>query len=431
VSGSWPDLRGHALGRRLLDGLGWGSSALAFLMLGGAMVWILFTVLEHGLASMSLKVVTHVTEGTGGGLLNAIEGTAVLAVGGILLAVPPGLSAGLYLASSQGGRLAPAIRFLAEVLVGVPSIVIGYFGYVTIVVGVGWKFSVAAGSVALAIIALPYICRTSEMAIRQVPDTLREAGFALGLREGSVVLHILAPVALPAILTGILLAFAIAVAETAPLLYTAGWSNYLWGGHLVREPIAYLTYAIWAFITEPFASAHALAYAAAFLVTVFVLLISVLSRMVLLRAPELPIGSWPRAREAGRASPRRRQEGPRPPLARLLRGGSAPSRQAHGARFHSESTRAPCSWASTEQVAVPSANRPPASGGSPSQQAARTLRTCPWAKRTTSPSARSASAITRRARAATSPAVSPPGTPPVHRVQPGTSVTMSALVRPS
>lgn len=272
---------GRAFRRRLFTYCGWGFCGLAFLLLGGATVWILATVFLRGYSAISVKVITHITEGTGGGLLNAIEGTGLLALGGVLLAVPPGLAAGIYLAEYDDGRMAPVIRFLADVLVGVPSIVIGYFGYVTMVVDLGWKFSVLAGSVALAIISLPYICRTSEMAIRQVPRSLREAAYALGAGDGRVAMSICVPIALPGVLTGILLALAISVGETAPLLYTAGWSNYLWTGHFTNEPIGYLTYAIWAFITEPFSGAHALAYAAAFFVTVFVLVISILSRLVL------------------------------------------------------------------------------------------------------------------------------------------------------
>ncbi len=266
--------------RRILDIAGWGLSALAFFLLGSAMIWILSSIFLRGFGALSLKTITHITTGTGGGLLNAIEGTVVLAVGAVILAVPPGLAAGIYLALFDTGSLAATIRFLADVLVGVPSIVIGYFSYVTMVVTLGWQFSVAAGSIALAIIALPYICRTSEMAIKQVPLELREAAYAMGAGDGRVAL-ICVRQALPGIITGVLLGFARSVGETAPLLYTAGWSNYLWTGHLTKEPIGYLTYAIWAFITEPFSGAHALAYAAALFVTVFVLAISVLSRMVL------------------------------------------------------------------------------------------------------------------------------------------------------
>lgn len=283
--------QGRLFRRRLADTLGWSLSALAFLLLGSAMVWILVVVFERGASALTPKIITHLTEGYGGGLLNAIEGTAVLGLGSLLLAVPPGLAAGIYLAEFDYGRLAPGIRFLVDVLVGVPSIVIGYFAYVTLVVRLGWGFSVAAGSIALAILLLPYICRTSEMAIRQVPHALREGAYALGAGDARVTLSVVVPAAFPGILTGILLAFAISVGETAPLLYTAGWSNYLWNGHLTKEPIGYLTYAIWAFYNEPFSSAHALAYAAAFFVTCFVLIIGVISRMLLTES-----GGWPRRR---------------------------------------------------------------------------------------------------------------------------------------
>ncbi|MCL5670922.1 MAG: phosphate ABC transporter permease PstA [Acidobacteria bacterium] len=276
-----PAASGRVLRRRLFDYFGWGLCALAFLLLSSAMIWILVVVFLRGFSALTWNVMTHVTEGTGGGLLNAIEGTVVLAFGGILLACPPGLAAGIYLAEFDRGRLAPVIRFLSDVLVGVPSIVIGYFGYVTMVVALGWKFSVAAGSVALAIISLPYVCPTTEMSLRQVPRPLREAAYALGAGDGRVTMGICVPSALPGILTGILLALAISVGETAPLIYTAGWSSYLWTGHLTNEPVGYLTYAIWAFITEPFSSAHALAYAAAFFVTFFVLVISIVARAVL------------------------------------------------------------------------------------------------------------------------------------------------------
>ncbi|HTU51707.1 MAG TPA: phosphate ABC transporter permease PstA [Acidobacteriaceae bacterium] len=274
---------GRVIHRRLVNYIGWALCTLAFLLLGSGMVWILVVVFLRGFHALTFTVMTHVTQGVGGGLLNAIEGTALLAFGGILLAVPPGMAAGIYLSEYDKGPLAPVIRFFSDVLVGVPSIVVGYFGYVTMVAWLGWGFSVAAGSIALAIISLPYITRTTEMALRQVPRTLREAGLGLGITEGKVIMHIIVPMGLPGILTGILLAFAISMGETAPLIYTAGWSNYLWNGQITHSPIGYLTYAIWAFITEPFASANALAYAAALLVTLFVLLISVVSRMVLQR----------------------------------------------------------------------------------------------------------------------------------------------------
>jgi phosphate transport system permease protein len=274
--------RGHGLPlrRRLFSVLGWGLCGAALLVLSAAMVWILALVFVRGLGALSPQLFTTITQGNGGGLLNAIEGTVVLSFGSLVLAVPFGLAAGAYVSEYVHGWWSPSIRLLSDILVGVPSIVLGYVGYVAMVEWLGWNFCVAAGSITVSVICLPYICRTTELALQQVPKDLREAAFALGADEKRVIFRICLPAALPSILTGILLALAISVGETAPLLYTAGWSNYLWNGQLTKSPIGYLTYAIWTFINEPFASANQLAYAAAFLVTVFVLVVHVVSRFV-------------------------------------------------------------------------------------------------------------------------------------------------------
>lgn len=272
-----------SLRRRLFNGLGWALIALAFTSLAAAMLSILIMVFIRGSHALNIKIFTTSTAGMTGGLLNAIEGTAAMSFGGILLAIPPGIAAGIYLSEFRRGYLAPVLRFLSDVLVGVPSIVVGYFAYVTMVVDLGWHFSAAAAAIALAIISLPYITRTTEVALRAVPNTLREAGLGLGANTGTVIMRICLPMAAPGILTGILLALSISVGETAPLIYTAGWSDYVWTGHLTNEPVGYLTYVIWTAITEPNEGAHALAYAAAFLVTIFVLLISVATRIVLTR----------------------------------------------------------------------------------------------------------------------------------------------------
>ncbi len=270
--------------RRQVNGsIGWILCGAAFGMLALAMLWILGTVLIRGMSALTPAVFTEVTQGTGGGLLNAIEGTGVIAVGTLILSVPFGVAAGIFVSEYRWTMWARIVRFLSDVLVGVPSVVLGYFGYITMVEWLGWHFSVAAASITLAVLCLPYICRTTELALREVPDTLREAGYAIGASPARVTFLLTMRSAMPGIVTGVLLALAISVGETAPLLYTAGWSSYLWNGALVRSPIAYLTYAIWAFINEPFAAANALAYAAALLTTTFVLLISLISRLVLLR----------------------------------------------------------------------------------------------------------------------------------------------------
>ncbi len=244
-------------------------------------------VLVKGGSAVSPTLFTQVTNGISGGLLNAIEGTLVLSGGALLIAAPVGVLTGIYLGEYGHGRWGRVVRFLADVLTGVPSIVMGYFAYVTLVVGMGWQFSALAGAITLAIMVMPYIARFTELAMLQNPTSLREAAYALGCKEHQVVLRVLLPSARSGVVTGVLFALAVSVGETAPLIYTAGWSNYLWNGHLTQAPIGYLTYVIWSFINQPFASAHALAYAAAFLVVVMVLAISLVARAFLIpRRPD-------------------------------------------------------------------------------------------------------------------------------------------------
>lgn len=269
--------------RRLTAVVGWSVAAVAFGILALAMLHILGLTFVRGLAALGPRILTHNTEGTGGGLHNAIVGTFALSLGALLLVAPLGVTVGIYLSEFGHGRFAALVRFLSDVLVGVPSIVLGYFGYITLVLKFGWRFSLAAGAVTLAILMLPYVVRTTEQALRRVPVALREAAYALGGNDRQVVLRILLRAAAPGVLTGLLLALTLATGETAPLLYTAGWSNYVWSGRLIHQPVAYLTYVIWSFIGEPFRSAHRLAYAAAFLIVIFILLINGVTRFALAR----------------------------------------------------------------------------------------------------------------------------------------------------
>ncbi|MDE3022853.1 MAG: phosphate ABC transporter permease PstA [Pseudomonadota bacterium] len=272
-----------SLRRYLGDGLGWGLSTLAFLVLTSAFFSIIGNVFLRALPVLHLNLFTEITNGIGGGLKNAIEGTAILSLGSILIAAPIGIAAGIYLSEHGAGKWGSALRFLSDVLVGLPSIVLGYVGYITMVIYLGWQFSVAAGIITLAVMLLPYITRTTELALRRIPDTVREAGYALGAGEGRIVFQILLPGTSSAIMTGIFYAVALSMGETAPLLYTAGWSNYMWHGHMTKEPIGYLTYVVWTFINEPFKESHMLAFAAAFLITFGVLIFILLARWILAR----------------------------------------------------------------------------------------------------------------------------------------------------
>jgi phosphate transport system permease protein len=271
------------LKRVIISNIGWVACGIALLCVIGPLVDIVGVVAFNGLSAFSPKLFTSVTTGTGGGLLNAIEGTFVITIGAMIIAVPIGVGAGIYLSEYGHNKLGGTIRFLSDVLTGTPSIVLGYFSYIVFIISLGWGFSALAGAITIAILIVPYLARITELALRQVPNNMREAAFALGATEPTVVFKVVLPSAASGVVTGALLALAISVGETAPLIYTAGWSNYLWNGKLTHEPIGFLTYVIWSFITQPFAESHALAFAAAFIVMLVVLAINVGVRLTVRR----------------------------------------------------------------------------------------------------------------------------------------------------
>lgn len=284
-------MRGQAR-RRLADQVMRALCYLAGAVAVFPLLDILYQIGSRALPSMGSYLFTQPVSGNGGGLENAILGTLLLVGLGILIAGPLGILGGIYLAEfGRTGPFGQAVRFTTDVLAGVPSIVIGYFGYVTLVVGLGWKFSALAGAIALALMALPYVTRATELAFRSLPDELREASMALGADEATTVFRVLWRPALPGLVTGVLLAISIGLGETAPLIYTAGWSVFLPTGQLIGSPVGYLTYVIWTFINNPFAASHALAYAAAFLLILFILVLNVVVRRLVGRmSPGLPRG---------------------------------------------------------------------------------------------------------------------------------------------
>jgi phosphate transport system permease protein len=238
-------------------------------------------VVAHALPALGLRLFVEDTQGTGGGLRNALVGTFFLVALANVLAVPVGVAAGVYVAEVGSGPFVRIVRLAADVLAGVPSIAVGYVGYVALVTWLGWGFSALAGGIALALIMLPYVVRATDYAVSGVPAELRDASLALGVSPALTVRHVVLRAARPGIATGVLLATAVAVGETAPLLYTASWSNFLPTGALFHSPVGYLTYVVWTFAEQPFSAAHALAYAAALLLMVVVLGLNVLARAVL------------------------------------------------------------------------------------------------------------------------------------------------------
>ena len=242
------------------------------------LIAVLVYVIVNGLPGLNLKLFTELPRPVdigGGGMANSFAGS--LFIGGLaaVLGIAVGLAGGAYLAEFGHGRLAWFVRFFADVLSGIPSITIGLFVYVLIVVPMG-SFSAIAGAVALAIIMLPLVVRTTEEMLRLVPGSLREAGLALGVPRWRVVLSVLLPAAASGIVTGTLLAIARIVGETAPLLFTA-FGNEFWATSVLR-PIDAVPLRIFKYAIGPYDVWHALAQAAALVLILFVLVLSVGAR---------------------------------------------------------------------------------------------------------------------------------------------------------
>jgi phosphate transport system permease protein len=247
------------------------------------LVWILWTALLNGIAAMKPALFTEMTPppGSDGGLLNAFFGSAVMSLLAILIGTPIGVAAGTYLAEyARKTAIGEIIRFVNDILLSAPSIVLGLFIYTVVVYQIG-HFSGLAGSLALALIVIPVVVRTTDEMLKLVPSAMREAALSLGVPQWKMTLQVLYRAALPGILTGILLALARISGETAPLLFTA-LNNQYWSNDLT-QPLASVPVVIFQFAMSPYDSWHALAWAGAFMVTIFVLLLSLFSRAVLLR----------------------------------------------------------------------------------------------------------------------------------------------------
>jgi phosphate transport system permease protein len=265
--------------RRNVLMLGMSSLALAFGLFW--LVWIIFTLLyEGGTALARVALYTQMTPppGADGGLANAIAGSLVMAAVGTLLGTPVGILAGTYLAEyGRGSWLASATRFLNDVLLSAPSIVIGLFVYSIYVAKVG-HFSGWAGSIALALLVIPVVVRTTDDMLKLVPGSLREAAAALGCPTWRMITSITYRAARAGILTGILLAVARISGETAPLLFTA-LNNQFWSGNM-NAPMANLPVVIFQFAMSPYEDWHRLAWGGAALITIAVLALNIMARIL-------------------------------------------------------------------------------------------------------------------------------------------------------
>jgi phosphate transport system permease protein len=266
------------LRRRLAD--------LAALLFAGAatlfglfwLFWILWTTVTQGAAALSPALVTEMTPppGESGGLLNAFYGSAVMVLLALVIGTPVGVAAGTYLAEhGRYSRLAGAVGFVNDILLSAPSIVIGLLIY-ELVVRPSGHFSGFAGALALAMILLPIVVRTTDEALRLVPNQMREAAFALGIPAWRVTAQILYKAALTGIVTGVLLGLARIAGETAPLLFTA-LNNQFWSASLA-EPLANVPVVIFQYAMSPYDEWHALAWAGALALTAFVLSLNLVVR---------------------------------------------------------------------------------------------------------------------------------------------------------
>ncbi|HEX8394258.1 MAG TPA: phosphate ABC transporter permease PstA [Longimicrobium sp.] len=245
---------------------------------------IFYHLLSAGLSSMNLAFFTSVPAPVGqpgGGVGNGVLGTAILVLLAGAMGLPVAIGAGIFLAEAEGGRLANGIRFVTDVMNGIPSIVIGIFVWAWVVVSTG-GFSALAGGVALALMIIPMVTRTTEEMVRLVPRELKEGALALGFTRWRTTLGVVLPAARSGILTGVLVALARIAGETAPLLFTA-FGNPFWSARL-DQPIAALPVQIFQYAISPFEDQHRQAWAASLLLIVLVLAMNLVARF-LIRSP--------------------------------------------------------------------------------------------------------------------------------------------------
>lgn len=264
--------------RRLLNNFNLTASYLTMAFGLFWLFWILFTLLKFGLSGINVAMFTQMTPppGSSGGLLNAIVGSLMMAMAGTLIGTPVGILAGIYLAEfGSRGWLAPTTRFINDILLSAPSIVIGLFVY-EVVVANSRHFSGWAGALALALLVIPVVVRTTENMLRLVPNSLREAAAALGAPQTKIILQVTLKASRAGVITGILLAVARISGETAPLLFTA-LNNQFWSLDM-NQPLANLPVVIFQFAMSPYDDWHTLAWAGALLITTSVLGLNILAR---------------------------------------------------------------------------------------------------------------------------------------------------------
>ncbi len=276
--------------RRITSRIVTGFCGLSVLVALVPLGFILFFVVSQGIQSLNLDFFTHMPQPVGepgGGMANAIAGSLIVTGLGALFAVPVGVLCGVYASEFAGSRIASAVRFAADTLNGVPSIVIGVFVYGLVVLPIK-QFTAVAGGVALGIMMVPIIARTTEELLLLVPGGLREGALALGATRGRAVFTVVLPAALPGIVTGVMLALARIAGETAPLLFTS-FNNRFWSTRL-DQPISTLTVQVFTYAISPYEDWHRQAWAGALVLVSLVLGCSVLARVATRRLERMQVG---------------------------------------------------------------------------------------------------------------------------------------------
>jgi len=282
--------RGSARKRRIVSSMMTGACACAVIVALLPLGLVLAYITSKGIGSLDLAFFTQLPKPhgeTGGGMANAIVGSLKLIGLASALAVPVGVLSGIYVAEYPGSPISTIVRLAADVLNGIPSIVVGIFAYGLVVLPMR-RFSAIAGAVALAIMMIPIVTRSTEELIKLVPASLREAGLALGATRARVTFGVILPAAFPGILTGILVAVARIAGETAPLLFTS-FNNQFWSQG-IDQPTASLTVQIYSYAISPYDDLHRQAWAGAFVLVVLVLMISMLARIATRRLERMRIG---------------------------------------------------------------------------------------------------------------------------------------------